>query len=296
MTTSIKEYDLSGGDPRGLLKAFEATSYLEKHGLKAFQAHRHRFYQLIWFKTKGSHFIDYKVFEHPENSLFFIDEGQVHYFCDESPNEGLLFHFNDSFLNRYEFDAENWAHYRLFHQLGSPYLELSGALLGRVTNLKDLLLEELEAKEFGFEKQAYFLFRLILLNMERVKRMQNQNLLNTKGDFDEIVRFHALADQSLSENLPVAYYAKELGMSPKKLSTLVSKYLGNSPANVINEKKVMEAKRLLSNSKLSVKEIGYRLGFNQATYFTKFFKKYATQTPKEFRQNNEERDASIKIK
>ena len=100
MSARIKAYDLSGSEAKGSLKVFEATSYLARHGVKAYQAHRHSFYQLIWFEKAGYHFIDYETFEHPANAFFFVDKGQVHYFCDESPNEGLLFQFNELFLYR----------------------------------------------------------------------------------------------------------------------------------------------------------------------------------------------------
>lgn len=280
----IREYHLNEGDRKGSLRVFESDSYLEHHGPKAFKAHRHSYYQLIWFKTAGYHFIDYQTFRHPENALFFVDKGQVHYFCTQSENKGYLFHFNDSFLNRFEFNNENWSHYRLFHELSSPYLELSGELLNKIEQLKELLIEELNNHAFNADKQAYFLFRLILLNLERIKRNQNRSLIETKGEFNEIARFHELAGQNLTKSLPINYYSSEMGMSSKKLTNLVSKHLGNTPANIINEKKAVEAKRLLSNSNLSIKEIGYQLGFNQATYFTKFFKKLTDYTPKEFRK------------
>ena len=279
----IKSYHLDEGDDRGSLKVFEALSYLQGHGTKAFRAHRHTYYQLIWFDKPGQHFIDFKTYSHPANSLFFVDKGQVHYFCDQSPNQGYLFHFNDEFLNRYEFSNENWSHYRLFHALTAPFIQLSNLQIGKVEQIRNLIFEELDKKEFNFEKQTYFLFRLLLLNIEREKRSQNQKLVETGGDFHLVARFHQLAEENISQNMPIDYYAGELGISVKKLSKLSAELIGDSPANIISKKKAVEAKRLLSNSNLSIKEIGYKLGFNQATYFTKFFKKHTSQTPKEFR-------------
>ena len=73
-----------------------------------------------------------------------------------------------------------------------------------------------------------------------------------------------------------------IGLSSKKLTSLSKKYLKDTPADYIHKRKILEAKRLLSNSKLSVKEVAYSLGFDQPTYFTKYFKKYTDITPKEF--------------
>jgi AraC family transcriptional regulator, transcriptional activator of pobA len=62
----------------------------------------------------------------------------------------------------------------------------------------------------------------------------------------------------------------------------VKQYLGDTPADVIQSMKILEAKRRLANKKFSIQEIAYDLGFDQPTYFTKYFKKAAGITPKEF--------------
>ena len=128
----ITDFHLLEEDGLGSLTVFDARSFLENYGTKAFRAHRHSHYQLIWFTSEGQHYVDYKTYEHPENALFFIDKEQVHYFCEHSVNEGHLMHFNDQFLQRHEFSHENWTHYRLFHEMTAPYLELSGEFLHKL--------------------------------------------------------------------------------------------------------------------------------------------------------------------
>jgi AraC-like DNA-binding protein len=60
--------------------------------------------------------------------------------------------------------------------------------------------------------------------------------------------------------------------------------LGISAGEVIRNRVLLEAKRLLINLDLNIAEIGYRLNFNDNSYFTKFFKKYTGQLPEEFRK------------
>ena len=62
----------------------------------------------------------------------------------------------------------------------------------------------------------------------------------------------------------------------------MKQYLGDTPANIIQSVKILEAKRKLANKELSIQEIAFDLGFDQPTYFTKYFKKATGTTPKEF--------------
>lgn len=82
----------------------------------------------------------------------------------------------------------------------------------------------------------------------------------------------------------IDFFAKSLQLSTKKLTQLSKIILHNTPAQVIKQTKVLEAKRNLSNTRISIKELVHLLGFEQATYFTKYFKKETGLTPKEFRQ------------
>jgi len=63
----------------------------------------------------------------------------------------------------------------------------------------------------------------------------------------------------------------------------VKKQTGKSPSQLIADRVILEAKRLLVHTTDSVKEIAYLLNFNEATYFYRFFKKYTGQTPEHFR-------------
>ncbi|WP_435264331.1 helix-turn-helix domain-containing protein [Tenacibaculum sp. nBUS_03] len=74
-------------------------------------------------------------------------------------------------------------------------------------------------------------------------------------------------------------------MSSKKLTTLTKQHTGLTPANLIKDIKILEAKRMLSNQDVSIKEVAYSLGFDQPTYFTKYFKKETQLTPKEFQHS-----------
>jgi AraC family transcriptional regulator, transcriptional activator of pobA len=69
------------------------------------------------------------------------------------------------------------------------------------------------------------------------------------------------------------------------LNAICNEMLGISAGEVIRNRVLLEAKRLLINLDLNISEIGYRLNFNDNSYFAKFFKKYTGMLPEEFRKN-----------
>lgn len=96
-------------------------------------------------------------------------------------------------------------------------------------------------------------------------------------------RFHALIDVHYKSEKVVAFYARELNITPNYLGILSRKQYNKSPLEMIRERVVLEAKKLLHSSELSIKEIAYHLGYTNLSYFSFFFKGITGMTPKEYR-------------
>lgn len=82
----------------------------------------------------------------------------------------------------------------------------------------------------------------------------------------------------------VKEYANLLNVSAKTLTNCVYESSHSTPLSLINERIVLEAKRQLLHSSLKVKEIAFRLGFEDPSYFVKFFKRHVGCLPAEFRE------------
>ncbi|NQZ44409.1 MAG: AraC family transcriptional regulator [Flavobacteriaceae bacterium] len=82
----------------------------------------------------------------------------------------------------------------------------------------------------------------------------------------------------------LAQYAAWMNTSTKTLSRISKRYWNDTPANVIKKRKILEAKRLLANRQIQVKEVGYSLGFEEPSNFSKYFTKVVGMRPKEFQQ------------
>lgn len=282
----IKRYDLHKNNPSKLhFEINEAKSYLEKNKDKATKPHRHSFYQLIWFKSPGRHFVDYENIEHPANTFFFLNKNQVHNFCPESLNCGYLFHFNNLFIEKFHPDLMDRFSVSIFNEIGKNFISLSDSKVKKINLLICLMEDELEARDPSYQEQILYFFLVILYEIERHKR--KQGLLNFAAEKDYVlaISFSNLVNRKINDFISIEEYASELNTNSKKLSSISKKYLLDTPGNFIKRRKILEAKRLLSNRNFSVKEIAYSIGFAQPTYFTKYFKKATGFTPKEFQSS-----------
>jgi AraC-like DNA-binding protein len=102
---------------------------------------------------------------------------------------------------------------------------------------------------------------------------------------EEIAReFRKLVANHFAQHKGVAFYARSLHITPKYLSEVLQAELGKSAKTFIDEFVTLEAKSLLKQTTMSIQEICYWLGFEDASHFTKSFKKLAKITPTEYRK------------
>jgi AraC-like DNA-binding protein len=99
-------------------------------------------------------------------------------------------------------------------------------------------------------------------------------------DFDALLQKHYL------ENKDVAFYAQKLNLTPNHLSETIKSVTGKSAKKRIEEALIFEAKSLLRQTQMSIKEITYWLGFEDDSYFVKFFKQAENITPNAYRLQN----------
>ena len=280
----MKEFHLHKDNYSKLqLDIHPAKNYCQKNDEHCFVPHRHSFFQIIWFKTPGRHHVDYKAFEHPENSVFFLLPGQVHHFCRDSDNDGYLLHFNDIFFQRQEQDKLNHLGYNIFNEIGEPFVILPDEEMSGFQRHTEVLIDEIDQKRFNYKEQLYHYLHIVFLTLERLKK-QHLDGFETDQHFEVALKFKRLVNAHKTEFKPISFFSQALGISDKTLNLICKKHFRDTPATLIHKSRILEAKRLLSNTGLSKKEIAYQLGFDQQTYFTKYFKKYTSLTPKEFQQ------------
>jgi mannose-6-phosphate isomerase-like protein (cupin superfamily) len=109
----IEEYHLHKDHPeKRQFEIFSLKEYIADNFPKSSKPHIHSFYQIIWFVNgKGNHFVDLNKYEVNPNTIFFINKNQVHYFDKSKNYEGVLLHFNESFLVQHENDIDIFLNY-----------------------------------------------------------------------------------------------------------------------------------------------------------------------------------------
>ena len=126
---------------------FEARSlddYYRRYHAHMTRPHRHSFYQILWFRNPGSHFIDFIEYRHDREAIFFIAKDHIHYF-EEAPPVGMLLHFNTAYLGAALAAKESAFLFHLFDSFHrSPMVLPDSAELAEMTSLLKMIKEEYE--------------------------------------------------------------------------------------------------------------------------------------------------------
>ncbi|WP_316828800.1 AraC family transcriptional regulator [Pedobacter miscanthi] len=288
--SKINEYHLHKDQPgKRQFEVFSMKDYLAKNKQDTTKPHIHSFYQVLWFfEGAGSHFVDFKQYEVLPNTLFFIGKNQVHYFDQASGYDGIMIHFNERFLVQKDDDVHFFLKYSLFndpHQ--HPFCQISQLA---ETDLK-ILVEQINAElnkssDFGHLELLRLYVNAFLIRAQREKgnATLRQHLFSPNEKHLQLLRFIDLVEMNYQKGLSVSAYAALLNVSAKTLTELTNKTVFKTPSIIIQERIIIEAQRLLTHSGLNVNEIGYRLGFEDPSYFVKYFKKHTKQSPSAFRK------------
>lgn len=240
-------------------------------------SHRHQFYAVYWIhEGDGVHIIDFKDYAICAGRIFFIRPEQVHFFCANSGARYSAIQFTEEFM--------------------LPFASWSGSdeWLLKISTCNDLDVAEQERLRLlfhqicaesvsGLPASAAVLrseIGTLLLELGRVGGIFDSESVVLP---DIVERFRKLIDEHYGSLHQVKEYARLLGVSPNYLNVLVQKTLGQSALDVINARLILEVKRLLLRTDDSISEIAFRMGFNELSYFSRFFKRYTGQTPHTFR-------------
>ncbi len=164
-----------------------------------------------------------------------------------------------------------------------PIISLPEREQGKFELLLEVFLDEfLEKDRVQGEMMRLLLKRLIIKTTRLAKTQQGYHQLNDQQT-DMVRKFKVLVDMHFRKKKQVSEYADLLFKSPKTLANAFAQLGHPSPSQLIHNRVILEAKRLLRFSELSAKEIAFELGYAQATSFNKLFKRETGDTPIQFR-------------
>lgn len=238
--------------------------------------HKHDFYQLILITAgSGSHQVDFTTYKIAKHQMFILKPGQVHSWKLRNI-KGYVVEFNRDSLQGLSHHAPD-----LIKQLDFT----PDALIYKSSEFEQLkTISILMMEEFMAEKELSDLSLRGYLMAFLVQILRNSPVSKQMKNIESLERFRNLVEHNFKTEHRVEFYAKELGVTPKALTMQLSRLTGKSPRLLIQERFILEAKRYLAYSGLSVADIGYELGFEDANYFTRFFRLHTKTTPAQFRK------------
>ena len=249
--------------------------------------HRHTYYQILFVeKGSGVHKVDFNETKIKAPVIYFLAPGQVHDLVFErKETKGFMINFNGEFFDKFLIKNNSLDRFPFF---------------GFGKNINFFCIENEKVKELKniFEK-IYLLFenkgkmheefmRIYLLELfYTVIRNSEENTENIKitNQKNIIYRFEKLIEQSYTTEHYPKFYADKLVITANYLNFVCKNFSGKKAGEIIRDRVILEAKRLLINSELSISQIAFKLGFEDNSYFTKFFKTFSGNSPSEFRNS-----------
>ncbi len=195
------------------------------------------------------------------------------------PSKGLIVEFNKNI-----FDFEASAKTTLLKKLSRKILlECSEDEYSKLNRLLHFMTVELKNREKGFSKSIISYLNLLLIELDRLHPNAKHERIDSY-ELDKFEKISDLLDKYVLEHKNVSDYAQMMNLSSFQLNKITKAIQGKTFGEILVERKILEGKRFLLATSIQIKEIAFKLGYNDVSYFSRFFKKHTNFTPLEFRQ------------
>lgn len=267
-------------------KPYQVEIFDANRHFKVEYPHRHDFFEVL-FLTHGSgvHNIDSNAYNVDPPCIFFLSPGQTHNLTLSKDIAGYIFLFTAEFYLIDRSNKNRLLEFPFFFNLkqeNPPLLLQDLAQQSFLTTLFKKGCLEMDGQTKSSQEFMHSLLDLILNTCDQLYPKEVRATEKGKGHI-LVKRFRSLIEEKYQDNLSIQEYASLLNVTENHLTHTVRTLTGKTSKGLIIDKQVLEIKRLLIHTELSITEVSYRLNFNDQSYFTKFFKKHAGLTPNEFR-------------
>ena len=254
--------------------------------------HKHTYYEMCFFTGgSGIHEIDFNSHKIQSPSIHFLRPGQVHLLHRGKDYKGYLVVFSEEFFNLRFQNIEVIPGYPLVSKLeNGPILNLNDQQFNEFNQLVRFIEQELAVYNSESEEIIISYLKIFFLKL----RQNFSKLVTTQNEATNfmkktVYRFNQLVDKYYDQIHHVKEYAELLGESPIQLNRAVKSVTGKTSSEIIIERLILEAKRLLLFSDLSNKEVAYKLNYEDPSYFARIFRRKTGFTPTDFRKSMNEK-------
>ena len=245
--------------------------------------HRHSFFYILLIeKGTGVHHIDFIRYPVTNYSIFFMRPGQVHQLTLEKGSIGYLMEFASDFYSPLEKSGSH-----VLRKVSSKnYCQLDIARFSKLLFLLNYIFQEYSTKEDKF--QEVIKASLDIFFIELVRQSRNPQHPGDNGSQymqDRLEELLELITSHVATHKQVSDYAQMLNLTAYQLNAITKSTLDKTCSELINEYIILEAKRYLLATGNQINQIAYHLGYEDVSYFIRFFKKNVGASPEMFRQN-----------
>lgn len=238
--------------------------------------HRHDYFEIILVNQgEGNQFIDFTKTDLKAEEIYTVYPGQIH-LLNRNTAQGLLIQFHK---NVFDFIFPIKHNYLYFQ---NPQIRLSPESFAHIYALTKQIFELCQMSNLSNLSihKAYSYLEIILITL-----IEHSNQAFAMEDSSFVSKFLSLISEHTKEKRKVSDYAEMMNYSTDKLTTLCKKYLGKAPLKLIHEELLIEIRRMMVVSDLSLKEISYELNFDTTANFSAFIKNATGFTPKELQES-----------
>lgn len=240
--------------------------------------HKHDFYLFFLIHESGGyHTIDFT--DHPVNNyqIHVLLPGQVHHWNLDADTTGFQLMISEEIFQT----MVSYLSFSPVFYFRHPVLSLPEQRFNIFHHEFQQLDEELRASRPNLDI-IYSRSKLIVQLLGREQETQFEVIQKMKSN-PLVIRYTTMVNEQFREHRSVAWYARQLNITPNYLNILCKRSLYASANELIRKRLILEAKRLLGISGKSIKEIAYELGFCDTANFSNFFKSHTGVAPKVFR-------------
>ena len=246
--------------------------------------HKHNFYHLLLFtEGSGSHAIDFVNFAVKPYQVYFMSPGQVHGWSFEGKVDGYVINFSPAFFQSFLLRPDYVEQLAFFGgEVNNSVIDLPDELHSTVKEIMEQVVAESEQNKALALDMVKALLLQFFITVNRVAAAHLPAV--TPHNYLLFKNFQQLVEKNFNTLRLPRDYAALLYVTPNHLNALCNDVVGIPAGDLIRNRVVLEAKRLLVNFDLNINEISDRLNFTDNSYFSRFFKKQEGITPEEFRK------------
>ncbi len=247
--------------------------------------HRHSFYHIVFFTDgSGYHTIDFERFDVKAGQIYFMVPGQVHSWNFKGRVDGFVINFSDDLFRSFLSNNVYLQKYPFFRGIARDSVcQLPEDANAEARKLFEKVIKEIKRDD---DVAADFIRACLIKLFITVFRTSPETRSSRAPQQNQVIlsNFGKLVDTYYAEKRLPKDYAAMLYITPNHLNALCKDLLGKQAGEIIRDRVLLEAKRLLINAGMSISEIALQLRFSDNSHFTKFFKKCTHTTPEEFRK------------